>query len=329
MKFGRLAFLFSLTILFIISVISPWTGNAASSSSISVTVSPQNPAPGENVDMILSSYAYNLDSVLISWSINGKPTSAGIGKKSFSATAPEAGEQTDITATISLPDGSIEKKILLRPAVMVLLWQANDSYVPPFYRGKALPTAGSQIKVVAMPEIKSSGRVTNPKNMVYTWREDYTNKPDASGYGRNFYTYINDYLEEANTISVTASTVDQQYSSERNINIGTTTPKILFYKDDNTLGTLWDSALGDGHRVVGEEVIHAAPYFISPPELRIPTLIFDWFINDYQIAVPNYRKNLLPLRTETGTSGTSKIKLEITSTDKIFENAKGQINLEF
>jgi len=33
---------------------------------------------------------------------------------------------------------------------MVLLWQADDSYVPPFYEGKALPSPNSEIKVVAM-----------------------------------------------------------------------------------------------------------------------------------------------------------------------------------
>ena len=38
---------------------------------------------------------------------------------------------------------------------MVLLWQANDSYVPPFYKGKALPGADTKIKIVAMPEIRS------------------------------------------------------------------------------------------------------------------------------------------------------------------------------
>ena len=178
MKFlKKLVFLFYLIVLF------PFLASAASPSSISVNIAPENPAPNENTEIILSSYSYNLDSVLISWSVDGKAVSSGIGKKSFSATAPEAGKQTTISASISLPDGTIQKTIILRPAVMLLLWQGTDSYVPPFYRGKAMPGPGSEIKVVAMPEIKSGSQTVNPRNMVYTWKEDYTIMPAASGYG--------------------------------------------------------------------------------------------------------------------------------------------------
>ena len=112
---------------------------------------PSNPAPYEETSITLKSYADNLDSVLISWSVNGKTTASGIGKKSFSITAPAAGAETNVVATISLPDAPIETKITIKHSVMILLWQATDSYVPPFYRGKELPTAESEVKVVAMP----------------------------------------------------------------------------------------------------------------------------------------------------------------------------------
>ena len=212
---------------------------------------------------------------------------------------------------------------------MVLLWQANDSYVPPFYRGKALPTSDSEVKVVAMPEIKTSSGIVSPKDMTYTWKKDYTNNQDGSGYGKNFFLYTNDYLDNSNNIDVIASTIDQKYSSEASIDIGIAQPKILFYKNDINLGTLWEQALSNGHKILGDEVMEAAPYFISPKDIRIPTLTWNWFINDSMVNILGFRKNLIPLKVQTGVSGTSKIKLEINNTDKIFETASKEINVVF
>ena len=40
-------------------------------------------------------------------------------------------------------------------------------------------------------------------------------------------------------------------------------------------------------------------------------------------------KNVIPLRVEGGVSGVSKLRLEIENTDKIFESASKEINIEF
>ncbi len=326
----RLRFLLSvITVLVATGVVLPYGAHAASPSSILVDTVPENPAPGENVTITLNSYVSNLDSVLITWSVNGKNALSGIGKKSFSTTAPASGGETDVVATVSLPDGAIYTKVVIRPSVMVLLWQADDSYVPPFYRGKALPTPQSEIKVVAMPEIKNGGGIVNPKSVVYAWKKDYQNDQADSGYGKNFLTYTSDYLDSSSNISVTASTTDQKYSSDASVDLETYEPKILFYKNDPARGTLWEQALTDGHQVFGSEIIQAAPYFISPADIRIPTLVFHWFINDVEIAVPSVSKNVMPVAVPAGTTGVSEVKLEIESTDKIFETAQNSINLQF
>lgn len=318
-----------IAILTLSGFIFPYTVSAVSQSSILVNVAPENPSPGENVTITLSSYASNLDSVLISWTVDGRNVLSGIGKKSFSIKAPNAGGEMSIVATVSLPDGAIDKRVIIRPAVMVLLWQANDSYTPPFYRGKALPTPDSEVKIVAMPEIKNGTTMTDPRNMTYSWKKDYTNNPNGSGYGRNSFLYVNDYLEDSNNISVTASTIDQKYSSSASVDVGTWEAKIIFYKNDATFGTLWERALNDGYRINGADVIEASPYFISPYDIRIPTLVFNWFINDTQIDVPIWKKNIMPVKAQAGTSGTAIIKLNIESTNKIFANVDKQISVGF
>jgi uncharacterized protein (UPF0333 family) len=316
--------------LIVSGVILPFKAKASSPSDISINMSPENPAPNENTTIALSSYTYDLNSVLISWSVNGKNTSSGIGQKSFSINAPSVlGAKTTVVATIALADGDLKETIIIKPSIMTLLWQANDSYVPPFYKGKALPSPQSEVKVVAMPEIKNGSKTMDPTNLVYVWKQDYNNNQDGSGYGKNSFVYTNDYLDNSNNIDVTAGTTDQQFSSEASLDIGTYQPKILFYKNDVNMGTLWENILADGHKVTGDETIEAAPYFISPQDIRIPTLNWTWSINDNLVNILGFRNNLLPLKVQAGVSGTSKINLEINNNYKIFETASKEINVNF
>ena len=213
---------------------------------------------------------------------------------------------------------------------MVLLWQANDSYAPPFYKGKALPVADSEVKVVAMPEIMNSrGSLIDPRNMTYAWKKDYNNMPDDSGYGKNFFLYTNDYLENGNNVGVVAETTDQQYSSEGSIDVGMTTAQISFYKRDALLGTIWENALADGHQIKDNEIVVATPYFISPKEILNPALTWNWSINDTLIPITNFIGNTISLKAQAGISGTSKLSLEINNNYKIFQTASKSININF
>ena len=322
-----------LTAVFIISgiifVSFAFKANAASQGDVTITVVPENPTPNENTTVTLSSYTYDLNSVLITWSVDGKKGLSGIGQKSFSINAPALGKQTTVTAVLELPDGEISEVATISPSVMVLVWQAYDSYVPPFYEGKAMPSPGSEVKVVALPEIKNGSSLVNPNNMTYSWQEDYNNQQDASGYNKNYFIYTSDLLDSSNNVDATATTLDQKYSAEGNINVSTVAPKIDFYKSDPVLGTIWEQALGDGHQIMGNEIIQAAPYFISPQDIRIPFLTFNWSINNQSVAVPAYSKNLLPIATQAGVSGTSTIGLEIDSSTSITESATKQISVQF
>jgi hypothetical protein len=158
---------------------------------------------------------------------------------------------------------------------------------------------------------------------------DQTNDADNSGYGKDSYVYVSDYLDNSNNVSVTASTLDQNDSVEGSVDVFTTMPKIDFYKNDSTLGTIWDQAISDGYQVTGNETIEAAPYFISPKNLKIPFLTWTWSINDSQITGPTYSQTLLPLQLQTGTHGTSKIDLKVSNIYSLVNTASKEVNVNF
>ena len=318
-----------LVVTIILTSFSPFKAHASSPSDVSVTTIPENPTPNQNVTITLSSYVDDLNSVLISWSVNGKNSAEGIGDKSFSLIAPSLGQKTMVVATISLSDGDLNETIPIKPALITMLWQADDSYVPPFYEGKALPSPDSEIKVVAMPEIKNGSSFVDPTNMTYDWQLDQTNDADNSGYGKNSYVYVSDYLDNSNNVSVTASTLDGNDSIDGSVDVSTVSPKIDFYVNDPTMGTLWENAISDGYQVSGNQIIQAAPYFISPKNLRIPFLTFTWSLNDQEISVPSYSETLLPLQTQSGVHGTSKIDLEVSNAHSLVNTATKEINVNF
>ncbi len=328
----RSAFIYlaSICLMLFGSSMMPSYALAVSESAISITATPENGAPGEEILVTVNSYVINLDAVNITWFINGKKISSGIGQKSTTFTIPLNSSDTTIRATLSLSDGPTDRTIIIRPSTMILLYEATDAYVPPFYRGKALPSIGSDIKIIALPEIKSKGAILNSKNMIYDWTRNYTNDAGSSGYGKNSLTYTNDFLEDSETIGVTVSTTDGQSSVKGSITVVPSDIQISLYKYDKLLGTLWERALINGYKINGEEVIVAEPYFITPKEIQTPRLVWNWFINDGLVNVlGKYRRNMLPLKVESGVSGTSKLRLEIENKDNFLETAQKEITVEF
>lgn len=299
------------------------------STSILVNVIPANPNPGEDVNVYISSYSDNLDIATMTWFVNGKSVLTGVGEKSLMLKAPSVGQETKIVVKIKSQTEESQVSTTIKPSYMVLLWEAVDSYVPPFYKGKALPTPDSFVKVVALPEITSGGVKIDPKNISYTWQKDFNNVLTDSGYGKNSFTFKNDYLENSNNIGVTAYLTDQQYSSAGRIDINMYQPFIDLYRKDLKLGTDWNNALSDSHFIKGSDIIVASPYFISPKDIRRPDLVFDWSINNTTVDNAGVNKNMLPLQTEEGVSGYANVRLEINNLNKIFQTAEKEINISF
>ena len=307
------------------------SANVPQSSDVFMQLSPENPAPGDTVTITLSSYAQDLNSDRIDWFVNGKNTLSGIGEKSITVQAPDAGSIITILAQITLP-GNNKTQITtsISPARMTLLWQAYDSYVPPFYKGKALPSPGTWIKAVAIPEIITGNTQVKPENMVYNWQRDYTNIQDGAGYGKDNYLYKDNYFNSSTNIEVTAATTSGQYSSAGNVKVTTTIPQLSFYRKDDNLGIVWDNALKDNYTMQGPQVVVvAAPYSISPSFIKDPSLVFKWYINNSLVTLTNDDKTSMPLKAIEGSSGSAELKLSIYSLTNLTQSADKEININF
>jgi hypothetical protein len=283
------------------------------SADIVLQIYPENPAPNQNVEVKLSSYATDLDKAFIVWTLNQNKMAGGIGRKSFSFTTGPGGDTFELTAAIETASGqNLIKNVRITPINMDILWEATDSYVPPFYRGKALVPGESSYKVVAMPNIRSVGGGLNLSNLSYEWRKDGRIQTTDSGWGKSFFIFRSNYLDKSNVIGVKASDLGNKTSAEGGIELVASSPKILFYEKDPDLGVKMQEALRDGYEINKDGIeILAVPYFVSPRNLGSRDLTFKWTANGQEIFPDGTRKNQINIKPDRGASGFATLKLQV------------------
>ncbi len=315
-------------ILFICSALS--VSAQARTTDLILSLSPKYPMPNQSVTATLSSFAIDLNKANISWSVSGTESAVGIGKKTFSFDMGNVGEPLSIQARIDTVDGqSLVKNILATPAEVDMLWEGDDSYAPPFYKGRTLVTGEGTFKVVAIPNITTSYGHLNPNNVSYTWVKDANNQPSVSGWGKNYFIFKNSYLDKDNVIEVTASDISGNTSAGGRITLQTVAPEILFYENNPKLGTNYATAITNGFTInnIGESFA-VEPYFFSSKNIDNGDLAFDWSINDIPTQTPS-PINILSIKPNSGESGIAKIAVAITNTKSLFQTLTKELRINF
>ena len=298
-------------------------------SDVDIAVAPENPSPFQEITVDLSSFNVDLDNAQISWSVNGKSVLSGLGKKKLSATLGDIGSAFSVSAKITGGGSTIIKNMSITPAAIDILWEAPDTYVPPFYKGKALPGSEALIRVFALPSAKLGNQSLRPSDFTYSWSRNYNAVPEASGYAKNVYVFSVKYVNPTELIKVSAGGVGVPLSGEGSIELKAVQPAIHFYRSDPAFGVLYNRAIDGTATFEGdEETISAEPYFISPANLLSGDLSYSWTINGKSVIAPK-EKHLFTLRKEGAQSGTAKIGLTIENLKTLFQKVSANLSLNY
>lgn len=295
-----------------------------------VEIDPEFPKPGETVSVKLTSYSGDLDRARIVWSLNGKAAKSGTGVKTFSFNMGPAGKSVTFGVTVEAPGiGLFEKNVTLNPAQVDILWQAVNSYTPPFYRGKALPARMSKIRVVAMPDMKTKlGSNVKPAEMVYKWTLDDIPMLDSSGYAKNFADFSFDFVSSDATVKVNASSVKESgLIAENTVYLPTTAPKIIFYENKPLKGVDYENAIGDSFTLKNAEVnIVAEPYYFTSRD-GLTDLSYNWLLNGAPTESADQKS--LVLRVGDQKTGSSEISLGIKQAYRFLQMANKTFTMNF
>jgi len=205
-----------------------------------------------------------------------------------------------------------------------ILWEAVNSYTPPFYKGKAMAPLEANINVVAIPTGIPLSDAT------YVWEKDNQRQPGQSGRNKNSFGYIGNPIDQQNSIAVTVSPSSGSFEERRVTNINYRNSEVLFYQNDDRFGILFNKNIKNGH-VVGDSKkisLAAIPYFLSTDSLDSKSVEMLWSVNN--ASLPEQKvKNKILLEGQSGLNGESIISIFIKNKTRIFEEGRVGISLQF
>lgn len=297
------------------------------SNELIVNLIPTYPRPDETTFVSLELYTDDLDSADIEWYKNGELDSNGKGQIKYSFKTGHIGEETNIEIRIRLLSGAtFSKSFTLAPASVDLTWEAN-SYVPPFYKGRALHARQGVLKIVAMPEFVKNGARIAPQNLIYKWSNDVETYQSQSGYGKNILILNGSLLGKTENIRVLVTDPVNNLVAQDFIDIAPTDPEIVFYKIDPYYGHIFDTALTGTFYLKGEEVqILAVPFYFSKEKDGL--LQYVWMLNGLEAPSLSGSRTAIFRKPEDKT-GRSSVSLRVENQNRILQQADGGFVVNF
>lgn len=296
---------------------------------VDLSIFPINPTVNQNVTATVSSYVVDVNSAYFVWKVNNEVKSTGIGKTTFLFTIGNLDSENILTVDINTTAGAnLTKSLVISGGEVDMLWEATDSYAPPFYKGKTLFSKEGEVKVVAMPSLYSQNRKISPNTLSYNWTKDGNGQSNNSGFGKNFFIYKNSFLANANKVGVSVTDINGASKVTGEVTLVPYSPKILFYTKD-IYGAKTEKALGNNFFVKPEgENIVVVPYFFSPKNISSNDLEVKWYINGAQIPKTKAKDELI-ITPEEETTGTAIMKVVISNLKTLYQEAEKSINVNF
>jgi hypothetical protein len=298
---------------------------------IQFLVAPEVPAPGDTVLIEVQGVGNFLGEATITWQVDGKTIASGLGERTFSFTAGGLGSKTSVKAIIDSPTkGVITKNFTFLPSVVNMVWEADTS-VPPWFKGKALYSAGSSLTITAFPQVILNGKTVTSNNLSFQWKRNETPLTQSSGKGRNQITFKGNQLLPTEEVSV------EVYAGSAILARGAVTvpaykPQVVLYERDPLRGVLYDQTFSGSVSLSETEItVQAAPYYFANSSIINGTAPYVWTLNGDKAEGPQTASGILTLRQSGSGAGRAQLEVSVQNndSDKYVQSAKTAIQILF
>lgn len=210
-----------------------------------------------------------------------------------------------------------------QPSTTVALLFEAVTYTPPFYRGRALPSADAPVRIHADAQFTTkSGTPLAESSINYTWTINGRIMQNLSGAGRSDLILNGPSLYGAMIVSVDASAGGVHGSQV--IRIPAVTPLLTLYSDDPLLGEQYRNAIaGNTNLPSNQSTLVAEPFFFAVGSPLSTDLTYQWSVNGTPVLADEHNPSRLTLQVDGGKEGTAAVALSLTSNQFSFENTKG------
>lgn len=246
-------------------------------------IKPVNPGPNEVVVVNLQSYSVDLDRSLITWFINNQQINSGIGQKSLSSKIGQVGESSQWSVVIETPSGQqITGHLNFNPSTVDLLWQAS-TYTPEWYLGKSLPSPGSQVKILALNEIKKSDKQWYKKDeLVFNWYKNGKFLSVSSGVGKDNIIIETNSDYTPTQINVEVSSLDKIINSNGSLELKNFPPKLLIFPVASSTSMYPFSNSINLTDDISSLLVE--PFYFSNQDILDNNLFFNWKLNNKSVT---------------------------------------------
>jgi hypothetical protein len=294
---------------------------------IIIVSKPETPGPEETVTLRADFFGSDLNRATIKWYKNGKLESQGTSVKEFSFETGPLGSQTSIRVDITTEKGEFFSKTLtVRPTSVEIVWEA-DTHTPPFYKGKALPSSGSNVKLVAIPEFITSEGIKIPKeDLFYKWKVDGGSNVEGKGKFVAFATapLLSNTIKASLEVSNQERTLVKEYSTE----IKMEEPEALFYKNDPLFGIFYEKAFPKSFSAEsGEVTVRVEPFYLA--KRSVLEGVYTWEINGKPATSHETDFKNITLVRGKDTQGRAELEINIIDVELIKQSLSDLLVISF
>ncbi len=317
--------LFALTFFwfFLLPFSSLQAQGVAIDQNFSIKTSPAIPEPNSEVTVELDAYAYDTVGATINWFIDGQENTNVKNQYNFKLNTKAIGQATEIKVVATMPSGkTLTKTILLKPARVDVVIEAN-TLVPSFYQGRALPTIGSTIRVIATPY---TGESTAAKDFTYAWKHDNQVLFGGPVKGKQVAEIeVGQGLEQIITVDVINK--NGVTVARKSVVLPLHKPEVVFY-EENPLRGASQIAINNSYYLTSDEVtLRAEPYYMDKNIFSSQPLI-EWTLNNRKISNQSQDPQYLTLQKKTD-AGAVKLRFHIRNLNQLLQGVKGDLSISF
>lgn len=291
----------------------------------SINATPEAPRPGEDVLLSLRSFQFDAKSAEITWFSNGKRIAGGRGVTEASIRAGSGSSPLEIRATVSTSDGRRGERIRYISSSDISFYWWTDTYVPSWYRGKALPSPGATILIQARPNVPAS----IAESLTYTWLVSGEVIREASGKNKTVFPYtLPDNGRRPDEIKVIVQNAQQTISQEATFIIPASKYQINLYEIKPLEGADTARTVESMRKSAGGAFdLIAEPYFI--PRSRLRNLNYHWNLDGAEISNKTIREPwLLTVTSAKESAGLHRIELRIEDSLRRIADISRQLSVE-
>jgi hypothetical protein len=290
----------------------------------SLIASPTYPEPYQSFTIELSAPSTKSSGAIITWTVNGDEVVEAKNSRKHSFVAPGLGERMTIAARLDNQDGSTETKTLVITPVQLDIVVEGFTHVPIFYKGRAVPSAGTEGYASV---ITHTGKPINLDNLTYQWKLNNNNLSGGPIRGQKSVSFTMPENRESYlgvTVSQGANVI-----AEKTLVITPAQTEVLFY-EDNPLRGVTGQAFKALNTFAGNQLtVRAEPYYAKPLQQPNEKYILEWRLNGRPIQPDSLTEiNSVTLRG-SGSQSTASLNFRVVDFSTFAHQTSGSMSVTF